>query len=496
MAFASSLKTLVPKHFTRLIRGELHQCWVMILVVVVATWLRTWQINTQAVLFGDAGRDLLAAAEAIKVGQIPLLGIASSIPRFHQGPLTIWAEMLLIGLFGHQTTVITVFFAFISVLAVIAIYELGETYFKRHTGLLAATILAVSPLAIMHGRMPYHTTPIPLMLILYLVALLRLRKGTPRGLFWAVLTWALLVQFELTSLSLGLLIPLVWWRTRRKFTPVAGLQTAAALVIGFLPQIINDLTQPITQNQLGGLTAWVGYRALSLSSMIKSGIPLGVRITQTLTAFGTYLDRIWSVEILFVTLIMLALLVWTAISNYREWRKGKLAFPIQLIWAATILLTLSYFVHGAPGEAYFPPYLVLLPLLIAVGLQQLLRKQAAVVMTGLVILAFTNAVLLYQNNFLVSTTHPWNYGPSVKEQVEIVQTINTVSKGEFVFRTTQPAGRFPAFFDNLRWIALTQNTRESSAQGVPFFIESKQSGLAGFPDITKIQFNTFDVYYY
>ena len=86
----------------------------MILIVMLASWLRITQIDTQAILFGDAGRDLLVARQAVENNSLPLLGIPSSIPRFHQGPLTIWMQMAIYDLFGTQTLAFSVIFAFLT----------------------------------------------------------------------------------------------------------------------------------------------------------------------------------------------------------------------------------------------------------------------------------------------------------------------------------------------------------------------------------------------
>ena len=46
---------------------------------------------------------------------------------------------------------------------------------------VAASLLAALPLAVAHSRMPYHITPIPVMLVLYLWSLMRIVQNTPHS---------------------------------------------------------------------------------------------------------------------------------------------------------------------------------------------------------------------------------------------------------------------------------------------------------------------------
>src|SRR5690606_6371424 len=135
--------------------------WLLVVIVVAASWLRTWQLETQGILFGDAGKDLLTAYQAVTDGKWPLLGIESSVPRFRQGPLTLWLEMLLIKISVITTLLISLVFAGLGIAAVIMLYEWAALYLTPKVGVIATALLAFSPLAVAHSRVPYHTTPIP-----------------------------------------------------------------------------------------------------------------------------------------------------------------------------------------------------------------------------------------------------------------------------------------------------------------------------------------------
>ncbi|MDQ5951275.1 MAG: hypothetical protein QG639_552, partial [Patescibacteria group bacterium] len=163
---------------------------LILIIVCVATWLRVWQIDAQGILFSDAGRDLVVAYESVQQKSLPLLGIPSSVPRFKQGPISIWIEMVVIALFGVNTLAQSLVFALISIAAVIGVYEFVCIYASKKHALLAAALIAVSPSAVDNGRVPYHTTPLPLALVLYLFALILLWHKKRYSYFFAAFAFA------------------------------------------------------------------------------------------------------------------------------------------------------------------------------------------------------------------------------------------------------------------------------------------------------------------
>jgi len=480
---------LTIKSILKLIR----QHSLIVLIVISATLLRTWKINTHGIFFGDAGRDLMVAKQALESGSLPLLGIPSSIPRFHQGPVAIWLEMVIYLLFGQKTLAFSLSFAFLSVLALIFIYEYALVHINKGTALIAATLFAFSPLAIANSRVPYHTTPIPLVMIIFLFALLYLWRDQKYGVFVTGLAWALLMQFELSLFALGLMIPYILWRQKRKISLQIVSQASAAIMVGFLPQIIHDLSVPISQSQLGGFFVWVGYRIISLTGIVGQHQLTINKLIITLSSYWQYWHRIFGVENILISIAFLGILLFTIFTLLKK--RKSLQPGLELIAMATLLLTISYFAHGSPSEAYFPPYFALLSLLLGWGLNLILKKNHLILKLLIIFLAITNTIAIFNYNFFVGNHQSFSYQASIGEQRQIINYLNKLRPGKFQFATTQMAGKFPSFFDNLRWLAQEMGIPENQKSGVVFYIESKNSDLASYPGITKVEFNTLDVYY-
>ncbi|HYD35587.1 MAG TPA: glycosyltransferase family 39 protein [Vitreimonas sp.] len=471
--------------------GLAKQYWLLVIIMVLATWVRVWRLDTHAIFFGDAARDLRVAIQAVDNREIPLLGIPSSVPRFKQGPLSIWFQMAIYTVFGNHLFIFSLFFALINLAALMAIYEFATIHFSQRAGLIAATLYAFSPLTIAQARMPYHTNPIPLALTLYLFALVNLWQGKKWGMLLAVLGWCLVFQFELAVFPLVLLIPYVVWRQQQKVTKGLIIQAGAGFFLGLLPQLLYDITHSFAQ--LGGFGVWLVYRSLS-ALLIGGRHGLGPsKLAGALTHFWTYLQRIFSFDQPFVTVAFLIILGLALVFCYQRWRRHHLEPSAEIVAMATGLLTVGYIVHGSPSEAYFPPYFILLPLLISYYLMHFSDKVQRWIILGLGIWAVMNITSLFTHNFFVSTHRAFNYGPGVGEQRAVVEYLTT-QETTFYFSTTQDGAQFESYFDNYRYWVSQLRHQEQKNGGSPVYIESKNSQLANYPGIKKIGFRSVDVY--
>jgi hypothetical protein len=69
-----------------------------------------------------------------------------------------------------------------------------------------------------------------------------------------------------------------------------------------------------------------------------------------------------------------------------------------------------------------------------------------------------------------------------------------LSNGKMHFLTTQEAGNFPTFFDNLRWILAEKNLQEDTQNGRDFYIEAKNSPLENTVNFLHVPFTSADLY--
>lgn len=466
---------------------------LLILIFLVATVIRTWDLPNSAIFFDDAGHDLLIAKQSLEEKTLPLLGIASSVPRFRQGPVTIWYEMLLTQVFGSNLTLITLGFVALSLISLVLVYEFCDRYLSKRISMIATYIMAFSPLAIAQARMPYHTNPIPLATILFLFALVRLYEKKEKALFWAVIAWAFLFQFELATFPTILVIPWVMYRTKQlNFAWSKVRAISLGLLIGLLPQIIYDLTHRFTQ--LGLFIVWIAYRLVSLFGGEHSFS--GGKVLGTLNSFAKYGGRIFATDGLLIGLFAFGLIIWSVVVLVKQWKIKKIEPAMEVTLFFGGILSLGYFLHGSPSEAYFPPFIVIFSLLVAFALNQIFKKKSVLLTILLLVWGLISLRSVFEHRFFVSNNQSFSYGCSVRNQRQIVDFISEQSGGDFKFDTTREMRKFAATFDNLRWLASENSIAENKEAKRIFYIEGMDSPLRMEPEVKVRHFACSDVYFY
>lgn len=403
---------------------------------------------------GDQAKDFLTALNMAENGQIPLLGIESSMPQFRQGPVYIWLLALVFFLLGPSPENTAYLAGTIGVLAVGALYIFGRNYFGRKAALIAAALLAVSPLTVAHSQLSFIINPIPLISVGYLISLLKYLNYPKETLLVPSMWFGLLFQFELANAPLLALLAIVYFLKRKRQTGIDLMAAVKGLGVGLLPQIVYDLTHKF--EHLGLFAAWIGYRIASFLGYKNEHAFSVEQLTQTLGTISLYVQKTisWDRSLFLIWLAVLigGCILWTRLPK-------KHASPSILIWSWLAILLTSYLVHGSPSEAYFPSIAV--PLFLGLGwtISQL-KGDKALVLSSLLV-GITMAV---NSNFLVESrvlgihvetssgipSDAWS--PRYSAQMAIVDFIIAETKGPINLRSLGPGSEFPAFLDNFRYL--------------------------------------------
>ncbi len=366
------------------------------LILLLATWLRFYRLPELMTFISDQGRDYLAAKDMLLTGQPALVGIPSSVPWLHQGPVFIWLIALALKLGRFHPIAPAVLTAVFGVLTVYLAFVLAKKWFNHSTGLIAALIAAASPLMVVHSRLAYHTSPIPLFTLLYLLAL------TSQSVGWSFFLAGLLLQFELTTLPLALLAALYLFKKKQKLFPLS-----LVFIIPFIPKLIFDLTHGFKQTL--GLIAWAGYRFVSFFGFSGRHTVSPESLIQVSQTIFNYWQKFvcWDQPIIAAGLGLLAL-----IGVFKN--KNRLLAYFLLINLA------GFYLHGAPSEAYFPVLFPVWALLLAWLVNRL--KQPALIL-GLLILVAYNLAYLIRNDFIP-------YGPTLSQRLTLARLIKIQSPSE------------------------------------------------------------------
>lgn len=475
---------------------KLRQNWVDLALIVILTLgilLRIWKLETHMIFFGDAGRDMLAATQAIQDKTPPLLGIPSSIPRFKQGPVFIWFIALIFLIAGPNPLMVGYVVALMCCIALVICFWLVSKTVNQQAAVYSTLLLASSPLAVAQSRMPYHITPIILCLLVYLFCLTRLGEQKKRSLFFACFSWAVLFQFELALFPLALLIPFTLFMTKQYLHLKKGqyLEILAGFSLGLLPQIIFDITHKFAQ--LGGFAIWIAYRIVAfLGYKADHTFSIG-RLQDSVTLFFHYFSRIFSYDSLLIGVFMFSVSIIAVLYFTRFYKKQSLF--ILHICLGYVLLLVAFVVHGSPSEAYFPPIILLSVTIIGALISKLPIKIQACAMALLIVLSVVNLFQIFSQNFFTRpNTSAFEYGPSYGEKLMIMHWM-TQQSTKFRLSSTDPDAHFESYLDDYKIIYqyLTKKRYVHNQDHAAYFINKKQSDTVALPESKITFFPSVDV---
>ena len=229
----------------------------LVVVLALASFLRFWNLGAAEFKYDEA-RLCTLAADLVDTGILPLRGMGSST-GIDNPPLSVYLMAVPI-LLGHDPLIATAFVALLNVVAVLGCYGLGQRYWGRGVGLVAATLLAVSPWAVFYSRKVWaQNLLLPGTILFFAFLLAWLVESKRWALSGAIVTLAALTQIHFAALAFVPLLLLilavvgldhaVQRRARTLWAPViAGV--AAGLLL-YVPYLAFDAAH-----------GWVNMRAL------------------------------------------------------------------------------------------------------------------------------------------------------------------------------------------------------------------------------------------
>jgi 4-amino-4-deoxy-L-arabinose transferase-like glycosyltransferase len=215
-------------------------------ILLLAAFLRFWNLDASEFKYDEA-RVCNLAAHFVDTGIPPVRGMGSSL-GIDNPPLTIYLISLPV-LISRDPLIATGFVAMLNVAAVGACYWLGRRFWNTGTGVVASTLLAVSPWAVFYARKVWAQDLLLPFVIIFFACLLRwLLDGRRWALSGAVIALAALVQIHMAAvalvplLGLALLIAFVQHRARRKARTLwAPLLVGVAIsLLLYLPYLVFD----------------------------------------------------------------------------------------------------------------------------------------------------------------------------------------------------------------------------------------------------------------
>lgn len=406
---------------------------VLLLILLIGFGIRLYKLPELMPFIGDYGWFYLSARDMIVNGEVPLVGIPSSHPWLHQGPL--WTYMLAgaFGILGFDPINGAYLTVILGVFTILLIYIVGSEIFSKRIGLMSALLYATSPLAVVYSRSPYHTSPIPLFTLLYIFSLYKFIKGNNIFFPLAILFLSILYNLELATAILWFILFIVliygmWRKTewlKRIISRKILIFSFLAFLIPMFPIIIYDFSNNFSQTLK--FIVWIGYRILKFFGFPSiheetDVVNLGSMFTFSFQFYQSLIFAVSSVVSLVILIVSFSMLFINAYSLVRR-RIKDIGFILLFLWI--LISSVGYFINKTPSEAYLPIFFPALIYLVAYSFDKLMQIRILIIPCVLLI-CILSSVNTYSIIFLKYFT---NNGLSFSNRLSAAKEIVKKARG-------------------------------------------------------------------
>lgn len=458
---------------------------ILLMIVFLGFFLRVYKIDDFMTFIGDQGWFYLSARDLVLSEHIPLVGISSSHPWLHQGAL--WTYFLAIVLWlGKFNPVSGAYLStFLGIVGIILIYKFCSENFSQRIGLIASFLYATSALIVVHDRIPYHTSPIPLFTIIYFIFLTKWING--RIFFFPLifLILSILYSFELATIiifpSLFLIFLYGFFKKKAWFKNIINLRIVALsitlLLIPLIPMLIYDIENGFPQTVK--FLLWLGYRFLIVIGVFQRSILERSTFNDALFFFFDSYKKIVFIPSLFFSLFILFSSIFLAtikIFSYVKEHKANNAFVV--LYLTTIIAFVGFAVNKVPSGAYLPIMYPGIIILVSFVVDSVFKKSKSFAIFFLFFLVFSNIGFLLKSDFLTSKKTN-TYTATLKERIDISKhMISVAGKEEYSIEIVGVGSEFESSVMNYQYLtwwlgkeALTEK------QKIKFIIDEKSDRI-------------------
>lgn len=181
---------------------------MLIIILLIASFLRLYRISEYMTFLGDEGRDVLVAKYILE-GDFTLLGPRSSAADFFYGPVYYYLITPFLWLFQYDPVGPAVMVALFGIATVYLTYKAGSIFFNETAGLIAAFLYAISPLVIAYSRSSWNPNPLPFFSLLIVYLLYKAVMQSSGKLFLVVgILLGIVMQLQYLSIFLFIIVVL------------------------------------------------------------------------------------------------------------------------------------------------------------------------------------------------------------------------------------------------------------------------------------------------
>jgi len=220
------------KTITSLVKKYKLETVVLLLILILAAFLRLYKIHEFIIFLGDEGRDALVVKRMIVDHKFTLLGPTASVGGFYLGPIYYYFMIPFLWLANFDPVGPAVMVAIFGTATVGLVYWAVRTWFDATTAAIAALLYATSPGIVSASRTSWNPNIMPFFSLLSVVSLTQaISQKKPAYFILAGIAYGIAIQSHYLVLLLG---PILAVATIINCRPKAWIKSAVLELLGFL----------------------------------------------------------------------------------------------------------------------------------------------------------------------------------------------------------------------------------------------------------------------
>lgn len=217
-------------------------------IIFISLILRLYRIDEFLTFLGDEGRDVRIVRDLLR-GDLVFIGPQTSIGNMYLGPLYYYLIAPSLWFSNLNPVGPAIMNALIGTLTIFLIWFVGRSWFDKITGLAAAILFTLSPVAIIYSRSSWNPNPMPLFALICLYSTYQVwQKQKYHFLPIIGLSFAFVLQMHYLGLLIIPTLMFFWFislkQTNKKQKHIFLKNTLLSLAIFFLlmsPLLLFDL---------------------------------------------------------------------------------------------------------------------------------------------------------------------------------------------------------------------------------------------------------------
>jgi len=188
-SLASDKSRLSPRGSLEIIKKIPKFWWILLAILLVGVFLRTWHHHDWLRFNADQGRDAILVSSVVDgTAPMPLLGPKAGGTQFRLGAAFYYFEIVSAKIFGNVPDKMAYPDLFTGILCIPLLFFFLRKYFEKYVSLYLTAIFAVSAYAIFYARFGWNPNSTPFWTLLFLYAIHEVvSEKSKRKYLWSVL---------------------------------------------------------------------------------------------------------------------------------------------------------------------------------------------------------------------------------------------------------------------------------------------------------------------